>query len=113
MRIINIISIAILLAHAVFAQTTTLRGQVTDESGALVPGAKVTLLSPDGTTKTAVADGQGHYSFTPLAPGNYTVSATAPDLTTPQPVKMLLKPGPETLKLQLHVSSTPQQATTE
>src|SRR5216684_1978824 len=113
MRIINIISIAILLTHAVFAQTTTLRGQVTDESGALVPGATVTLQSPGGTTKTAVVDGQGHYSFTPLAPGNYTVSATAPDLTTPQPTKILLKPGPQTLNLQLKVASTMQQVTVQ
>src|SRR5258708_22265750 len=113
MRIINIISIAILLTHAVFAQTPTLRGQVTDESGALVPGATVTLLAPDDTTKTAVADGQGHYSFTPLAPGNYTVSATAPDLTTPQPTKILLKPGPQTLNVQLKVASTMQQVTVQ
>src|SRR5229473_1225493 len=113
MRIINIISIAILLTPAVFAQTTTLRGQVTDESGALVPAATVTLLSPDGVTKTAVADGQGRYSFPPLAPGNYTVSATAPDLTTPQPAKILLKPGPQTLNLQLKVASTVQQVTVQ
>src|SRR6266849_6073091 len=65
MRIPYLIFILILLTPAIFAQTTTLRGQVTDESGALVPGATVTLLSPDGTAKTAVADGQGHYSFTP------------------------------------------------
>src|SRR5260370_3696123 len=113
MRIPYLIFVLILLTPAVFAQTTILRGQVTDESGALVPGAKVTLQSPDGTTKTAIADGQGRYSFTPLAPGNYTVSATAPDLTTPQPAKILLKPAPQTLNLQLKVASTVQQGTVE
>jgi hypothetical protein len=40
-----------LLALAVFAaslsaQTATLRGIVTDESGAIVPGAKVTISGP-------------------------------------------------------------------
>jgi hypothetical protein len=113
MRIINIVSIAILLTPAIFAQTTTLRGQVTDESGALVPAATITLLSLDGVTKTAIADGQGRYSFPPLATGNYTVSATAPDLTTPQPVTILLKPGPQTLNLQLKVASTVQQVTVQ
>jgi hypothetical protein len=107
------IIILILLASSVFAQTTTLRGQVTDESGALVPGAKVTLLSPDGAAKTAIADGQGHYSFAPLPSGNYTVSATAPDLVTPQPTKILLKAGPQTLNLQLKVASTMQQVTVQ
>src|SRR5260370_38249518 len=113
MRIINIISIAIVLTSTAFAQNATLRGQVTDESGALVPGATVTLQSPDGTTKTAIADSQGRYSFTPLRPGNYTVSAAAPDLATPQPAEILLKPGPQTLNLLLKVASTMQQVTVQ
>src|ERR1700687_4245155 len=113
MRIVKIISIFLLLAPAVFAQTTSLRGQVTDESGALVPGAKVTLVEPDGIAKTAIADGQGRYSFPPLTPGNYTVSASAPDLATPQPAKILLKPGPQTLNLQMNVASTMQQVTVQ
>lgn len=107
------IIILVLLAPAVFAQTATLRGLVTDESGALVPGAKVTLVSPNGVAKTALADGQGRYSFAPLTPGNYTVSATAPDLATPQQTKILLKAGPQTLNLQLKVASTMQQVTVQ
>jgi len=113
MRILKIISIFLLLTPAVFAQTTSLRGQVTDESGALVPGAKVTLVAPDGIAKTAIADGQGRYSFPPLTPGNYTVYASAPDLTTPQPAKILLRSGPQTLNLQLKVASTMQQVTVQ
>ena len=113
MRIVYIIFILILLGSSVFAQTTALRGQVTDESGALVPGAKVTLVAADGVSKTAIADNQGRYSFPPLTPGNYTVSATAPDLATPQAAKLLLKPGPQTLNLQLKVASTTQQVTVE
>jgi Carboxypeptidase regulatory-like domain len=113
MRITYLIFVLLLLASAVFAQTTSLRGLVTDESGALVPGAKVTLQSADGAVKTAIADGQGRYSFPPLAPGNYSVSATAPDLATPQPTKILLKSGPQTLNLQLKVASTMQQVTVQ
>ncbi len=41
------------------------------------------------------------------------MSATAPDLTTPQPTKILLKPGPQTLNLQLKVASTMQQVTVQ
>jgi hypothetical protein len=113
MRIACPIFVLILLAPSLFAQTTTLRGQITDESGALVPGAKVTLLSTDGAAKTAVADSQGRYSFPPLPSGNYTVSATAPDLATPQPAKILLKVGPQTLNIQLKVASTMQQVTVQ
>jgi len=90
MRITYLIIILVLITSSVFAQPTTLRGQVTDESGALVPGAKVTLQPADGAPKTAIADGQGRYSFAPLPSGNYTVSATAPDLSTPQAFKAAL-----------------------
>ena len=45
--------LALTLTPAVFAQTATLRGQVADDSGALVPGAKVTLTAPDGVVKVA------------------------------------------------------------
>src|SRR2546425_320039 len=87
-----------------FAQMATLRGQVTDQSGALVPGARVTLNGPSGLVKTASAANDGSYSFGDLAPGAYTVQASAPDLTIPQPAKIVLKSGVQILNLQLSVS---------
>ncbi len=42
----------------------TILGSVTDPTGAVVPGAKVSILNPvSGFTRAAVSDGAGHYEF--------------------------------------------------
>ena len=51
------------------AQTATLRGQVTDESGAVVPGAKMVLAGPAGLAKTTAAATDGSYYFGDLPTG--------------------------------------------
>ena len=71
-------------ACPLLAQTVTLRGQVTDDSGAVIPAARITLTGPSGGPKTATAAIDGRYSFAGLAPGNYTVQASAPELALPQ-----------------------------
>src|SRR5262249_30838087 len=99
--------VVFLLAAAwstVLAQTASLRGVVSDESGALVPGAKV-VVSGAGTPKTANTDGAGVYSVGGLAPGNYTVQANAPGLATAEPVRVVLKSGNQTVNLMLHVAA--------
>lgn len=51
------------------AQTASLRGQVVDQSGAVVPKAAVTLTAASGLVrKTATAE-NGSYSFGGLTPG--------------------------------------------
>ena len=103
----------LLLAAPILAQTALLRGAVTDQSGAIVPGAKVTLTGPEGSVKTALADDKGSYVFASLPPGEYTVTGAAPDLATSQPVKISLQPGAQTLNLQLQVQSTAEHVTVE
>jgi hypothetical protein len=105
LRIHKLILTSLLAAAAGFAQNATLGGQVADETGAVVPGAKITVGS-----KTATADNNGMYSVTGLAPGSYSVTAAAPDLAM-TPVKIVLKAGAQTLNLQLKVASTVQQVT--
>jgi hypothetical protein len=53
---------------------------VTDESGAIVAGAKVTLSGPGRLAKTGTAGNDGWYSFAGLPFGSYTVDASAPGL---------------------------------
>jgi Carboxypeptidase regulatory-like domain len=56
----------------------TIRGSVADPSGAVVPGAKVTILNPvSGFTRIAVSDGEGHYEFdnVPFDPYHLTIAA--------------------------------------
>ncbi len=54
----------------------SLRGTVTDPSGAVVPGAVVQLRGPGGDRRARTGH-TGRYSFTPLAPGKYQVRVVA------------------------------------
>jgi hypothetical protein len=63
------------------AQTDTGRvtGTVTDSTGALIPGAGLTLTSTaTGAVQTATSGNDGNYNFVAITRGNYIVTATAP-----------------------------------
>jgi hypothetical protein len=58
-------------------------GTVTDNTGAIVPGAQVTLTATDtGFTLQQKTNSSGNYTFSPIKIGNYTVSASAPGFQT-------------------------------
>src|ERR1051325_3469106 len=57
----------LLVTSPLVAQTATLRGRVTDESGAIVPGAIVTLRGP--ATRSAKVDPAGGYTLANVSPG--------------------------------------------
>ncbi len=61
--------------------TSQLTGVVSDSSGAVIPGAKVTLTD-EGTNIAAnsVTNGSGIYLFTGVRPGAYTIRVEAPGL---------------------------------
>ena len=69
----------LLLTGILHAQTSagTLRGRVTDPTGAVIPQATVAAAGPTGKKTTAVTDSQGTYELKGLSPGNYTVSTAA------------------------------------
>jgi hypothetical protein len=108
----KLVFIFLLAAAGAFAQTATLSGQIADETGAVVPGAKVTVTGPGNTIKITTSDPNGAYSIEGLAPGTYSVVAAAPDLSM-QPATVVLKAGVQTLNLQLKVASTAQQVTVQ
>jgi hypothetical protein len=59
------------------AASGTVRGHITDQTGALIPGAKVTIQNSAGAAVTSTtADSSGAYSVGGLAPGAYIVNAT-------------------------------------
>ena len=84
--LVALFSIVLLLSGAVaVAQTITgsIRGTVTDPSGALVAGAKVTAINVDtGVATKTVSDASGVYDIQFLNLGNYTVTVTAPGFDT-------------------------------
>lgn len=68
------IVLVIVSAAAGFAQQTgNIRGRVTDNTGAIIPGVTVTLTEPTGTQQTAVTSETGSYVFPRLIPGTYKV----------------------------------------
>ena len=56
--------------------TATIRGHITDQTGALIPGARITITDASGTTpRTATADAGGAYEIHGLPAGSYIVKA--------------------------------------
>jgi hypothetical protein len=61
----------------------SLRGSVVDTTGALVPGATVTLTNEATRfTRSVVTDAQGGYYFGAIAPGQYSVRVEIPGFKT-------------------------------
>jgi hypothetical protein len=57
--------------------TGTIRGQVTDPSGAVISNATVGILVSGKTTHATASDRSGNYQIANLPPGSYTVIANA------------------------------------
>jgi hypothetical protein len=60
--------------------TGSLRGQISDPSGAAIPKANVVLTpaAPSSTPIKAQANGEGQYEINGLTPGQYTLNVIAP-----------------------------------
>jgi hypothetical protein len=57
--------------------TASLHGHIADPTGALIPGATVTVITPAGkVVATTTADASGAYQVSGLAPGSYVVRAS-------------------------------------
>ena len=113
MKLLLLTLAALVICLPIRAQTATLRGQVMDETGAVVPGVKITLSGPAGAPRVTTSGNDGSYSFTGLLPGSYTVGAAAADLAQAHPAKIVLKAGVQTLNLQMKVASVTQQVTVQ
>ncbi|MFZ0662399.1 MAG: TonB-dependent receptor [Acidobacteriaceae bacterium] len=58
-------------------------GSVTDQTGAVVPGATVSLVDPStGVTRHATSNAAGHFAFISLNPGVYNITAKQSGFTT-------------------------------
>ncbi len=77
MKATVVVFLSLLAQVAVLAQSTgSIRGVVTDPSGAVVPNATV-RASAAGIAKAAKSDAQGRYAITDLPSNNYQVRAAA------------------------------------
>jgi hypothetical protein len=94
------------------AQSTSglITGTVTDQSGAVLPGAQIVLINKaTGAQRTSVADSNGHYIIPELQPGAYDVSVTRQGFATERLTNVPLEVNQsETLNFKMSVSSTTQ-----
>jgi hypothetical protein len=89
--------------------TTQLTGVVTDPSGAVVPGAEVTLKLPDGTTRTTKTDNEGHYRFAQIAVGlTYALRISYPGFRVIELPNITVTPGSSsTVNMQFESGPSP------
>ena len=76
--------ISILMCSAAWAQTTAqIGGTIKDQTGAVLPGAEVTVTQTDtGLTRNAITDETGSYVLTNLPVGPYKFEAGLPGFRT-------------------------------
>src|SRR3982074_3251729 len=55
----------------------SLKGQVSDEFGAVIVGATVVAVNAAGVEKTVKTNGEGNFVLNGLVPGKYTIKVTA------------------------------------
>ena len=90
---------------ALWAQANaTLRGKITDTSGAPLPGTVVSVTGDRGS-RTATADKTGSFQIPDLAPGNYRLSASL-DAFAPEARDITLHAG-QTLTQNLRMALVP------
>src|SRR5690348_16599446 len=100
--------LVLLLSSISFAQGLgSIVGTVTDSSGAVIPGAKITVLEAGtGLNRTAVADSQGYYVVPSLKPAQYLVSAEASGFRTSKETVTLLANQTLTVNSKLQIGSS-------
>jgi hypothetical protein len=89
------------------ASLTSLRGTITDPSGALVPGATVTIEEKStGFKANQTANGSGEYEFQQIPPGTYLITATSTGFGAQSKQAALLVNQPATVNFKLTLDTT-------
>ena len=102
-----------LLAAACMAQATkaSLKGQVLDPSGSMVPGATVMLQLPaGGAIKTVTSDSLGHFSIAGLTAGPYNIMVKKKGFAVYQ-MQSFPVSGDGSIDIQLSVATEVQEMT--
>ena len=111
-RIILVLLAVALTVYPASAQQRTgiIKGTLTDDSGAVIPAAVVTLTA-GATRKTVQAQVDGVYTFIGLAPGDYTVSVTFPGFSPFSKLVTVSAGGTVQLPIQLSIRSEKEEIT--
>src|ERR1700694_1619712 len=99
--------ISCFLSATLLAQSgeVSLRGQVTDQSGAVVSAIPVTLIAPGGAVREAVTEEiEGRYVFRDLPAGTYTLRVRVKGFADIEmPGVVIVRGQPQVVNLQLAV----------
>jgi hypothetical protein len=94
LSLVTVLSASAQSSDATASTTATLRGHISDPTGAMIAGAKVTVNTSAGTAVTSTkSDATGTYAVTGLAPGGYIVQADSEGFATFQSVTIPLTAG--------------------
>ena len=102
------------LSALLFAQSgdVSLRGQVTDQSGGVVPAITVTVAGPGGAAQQAQTNEEGRYIFRNLPPGTYTVQIRVKGFADFEKAGVVIVRGqPQVVDAQLVVTLEKQEIT--
>ncbi|HTF66590.1 MAG TPA: carboxypeptidase regulatory-like domain-containing protein, partial [Edaphobacter sp.] len=97
-RLFALATVLISISTMSLGQVTTvnggsIQGTITDPSGAIISGAKITVSANDtGTVRNITTDSSGVYVLGPLVPGNYTVKVEKEGFTSLS-VKTVVRTG--------------------
>src|SRR5262245_20132120 len=94
MRVFEILSLWIVFLALASAQTqtATLRGKVTDNTGAVIPAVRVTLTNTEQNRSWgAVSNNEGVYEFVQIPPGKYSLTVEARGFKKYQHTTMMLE----------------------
>lgn len=108
------LSMALCLSAAGLAQDqATLTGTVTDSTGAIVPGVKITVANPNiGITRDTVSNSAGEYTVAKVPLGTYSITAEAAGFQKLVRTAIEVTAGQELrVDLQLSVGAVTQQVT--
>jgi hypothetical protein len=114
-RIVYVLLVSCFLSAALLAQSgeVSLRGQVTDQSGAVVPGIPVTLVGPGGVVQeTTTGEPEGRYIFRDLPAGTYTLRVRVKGFADIEKSGVVIARGqPQVVNVQLAVAMEQQEVT--
>lgn len=115
-RVVTLLALmALLLSAPLFAQqgTSSIGGKVTDEQGAVVPGAAIVVTNEEtGIFREVTSSAEGTYLVTQIVPGRYKVTAKLTGFRTMERSGLILQVGTQmTINLALPVGGIEENVT--
>ncbi len=104
-RSVFVYFVALFLTFTLYAQNSTLRGQVVDELGAVIPNAEITLTGKDGKQRKAKSSYIGEFSIPNVPAGTYTLTSAYKGFQTAVIEDLKMPQGSSQLTVQMAIAA--------